>query len=112
MTKFDLKQFLTENKLTKESKALNEWDDESIQAYADAQGQAYGQKTFPDGFSVLDFFAGALPQSYEEAKMKANQAGYGLPATLFDQAAMMAADGESEEIVEMEAMKKPVNKMK
>ena len=44
--------------------------------------------------------------------MRANQAGYSLPATLFDQAAMMAADGESEEIVEMEAMKKPVNKMK
>lgn len=100
MSKFNLKQFLTENKLTSTTKALNEWDDESIQAYADAQGKAYGQKTFSDGFSVLDFFGGALPQSYEEAKMKANQAGYSLPTRLFDQAAMMAADGESEEIVE------------
>lgn len=88
------------SKLTRESNAVNEWDGESIQAYADAQGKAYGQKTFSDGFSVLDFFGGALPQSYEEAKMKANQEGYILPTSLFDQAAMMAADGESEEIVE------------
>lgn len=54
-------------------------------------------RKFTDAFSVLDFFGGALPDSYEDAKMEANQAGYDLPTSMYDEAAMMAADGESNE---------------
>lgn len=57
-------------------------------------------KQFPDAFSVLDFFGGSLPVSYESAKMEANQAGYDLPSSLYDEAAMMAADGEMDEEAE------------
>ena len=51
-------------------------------------------KKFNDGFAVLDFFGGSLPLSYESAKMEANQAGYELSTSLYDEAAMMAEDGE------------------
>lgn len=54
-------------------------------------------KKFPDGFSVLDFFGGSLPDSYESARMEASQAGYDLPSSLYDEAAMMAQDGETDE---------------
>jgi hypothetical protein len=57
-------------------------------------------KQFADAFSVLDFFGGALPDSYTDAKMEANQAGYDLPSSLYDEAAMMAADGEMDEEAE------------
>jgi hypothetical protein len=50
-------------------------------------------KKFRDAFSVLDFFGGSLPDSYESAEMEARQAGYELSAELFDEAAMMAQDG-------------------
>jgi hypothetical protein len=53
-------------------------------------------KKFSDAFSVLDFFGGSLPDSYESAKMEAKQAGYELSFQLFDEAAMMAQDGETD----------------
>jgi len=53
-------------------------------------------KKFRDAFSVLDFFGGSLPDSYESAKMEAKQAGYELSFQLFDEAAMMAQDGETD----------------
>ena len=53
-------------------------------------------KKFTDAFSVLDFFGGSLPDSYESAEMEAKQAGYELSAQLFDEAAMMAQDGETD----------------
>lgn len=54
-------------------------------------------KKFPDGFSVLDFFGGSLPDSYESARMEAAQAGYELSTAMYDEAAMMAQDGETDE---------------
>jgi hypothetical protein len=57
-------------------------------------------KKFSDAFSVLDFFGGSLPDSYESAKMEATQAGYDLPASLFDEAEMMAQDGEPDYLME------------
>lgn len=42
---FDLRKFLSENKLTTTSKAITEkWDDKSVKAYADAMSVAYGNK--------------------------------------------------------------------
>lgn len=54
-------------------------------------------KQFRDAFSVLDFFGGSLPEDYNSAKMEAAQAGYELPSSLYDEAAMMAQDGENDE---------------
>lgn len=41
---FDLRKFLTENKLTTTSKAITEWDDQSVKDYADAMSTAFGNK--------------------------------------------------------------------
>lgn len=54
-------------------------------------------KKFHDSFSVLDFFGGSLPNSYESARMEAAQAGYDLSTEMYDEAAMMAQDAETDE---------------
>lgn len=54
-------------------------------------------ETFRDAFSVLDFFGGALPQIYHKAKTAAQAEGYDLPMDLWQEALMMAADGEEPE---------------
>jgi hypothetical protein len=59
-----------------------------------------GFKKFSDAFSVLDFFGGALPNDYNKARAAANKAGYDLPTSLYDQAAHMAQDGETEDLHE------------
>ncbi len=41
---FDLRKFLTENKLTSTAKAITEWDDKSVKDYADAMSTAFGNK--------------------------------------------------------------------
>ena len=41
---FDLRKFLTENKLTSVAKNINEWDDKSVKDYADAMSKAFGNK--------------------------------------------------------------------
>lgn len=51
-------------------------------------------KKFDDALSVLDFFGGSMPISYDSAKMEAAQAGYRLLSSLYDEAVMMAEDGE------------------
>jgi hypothetical protein len=55
---------------------------------------------FSDAFSVLDFFGGALPNDYNKARAVASKAGYDLPTSLYDQAAQMAQDGETEDLHE------------
>ena len=55
-------------------------------------------KKFSDAFAVLDFFAGALPNDYNKAHAAAKKAGYDLPTSLYDEAAMMAQDGENENL--------------
>jgi hypothetical protein len=50
--------------------------------------------TFRDAFSVLDFFGGALPHSYNKAKTAALDRGYELPMDLWQEALMMSLDGE------------------
>jgi hypothetical protein len=57
-------------------------------------------KKFSDAFSVLDFFGGALPNDYNKAHAAASKAGYDLPRSLYDEAAMMAQDGENENLQE------------
>jgi hypothetical protein len=57
-------------------------------------------KKFPDAFSVLDFFGGALPNDYNKAHAAAKKAGYDLPTSLYDEAAHMAQDGENENLHE------------
>ena len=57
-------------------------------------------KKFSDAFSVLDFFGGALPNDYNKARAAASKAGYDLPTSLYDEAAMMAQDGETEDLHE------------
>jgi hypothetical protein len=54
-------------------------------------------KKFNGAFEVLDFFGGSLPISYESAKMEAAQAGYDLPSSLYDEAAMLDQDSEMAE---------------
>lgn len=54
-------------------------------------------ETFRDAFSVLDFFGGALPQIYNKAKAEAQAEGYDLPMDLWQDALMMALDGEESE---------------
>jgi hypothetical protein len=44
MDNFDLKKYLAEGKLTTASKAITEWDDQSIKDYADAMSKAFGNK--------------------------------------------------------------------
>lgn len=41
---FDLRKFLSENKLTTTAKAIKEWDDQSVKDYADAMSTAFGNK--------------------------------------------------------------------
>ena len=41
---FDLRKFLTENKLTSVAKNISEWDDKSVKDYADAMSKAFGNK--------------------------------------------------------------------
>lgn len=41
---FDLRKFLSENKLTTTAKVIKEWDDKSVKDYADAMSTAFGNK--------------------------------------------------------------------
>jgi hypothetical protein len=41
---FDLRKFLTENKLTSVAKNINEWEDKSVKDYANAMSTAFGNK--------------------------------------------------------------------
>ena len=52
------------------------------------------RETFKDWFSVLDFFGGALPHSYNKAKAAANERGYDLPMELWQEALTMSLEGE------------------
>lgn len=61
------------------------------------------EKEFPDAFSVLDFFGGALPQAYNVAKREAGKAGYNLSMNLWHDALMMSMDGEDGEMYEATA---------
>lgn len=41
---FDLRKFLSENKLTTTAKVIKEWDDKSVKDYAGAMSTAFGNK--------------------------------------------------------------------
>jgi hypothetical protein len=54
-------------------------------------------KPFRDAFSVLDFFGGSIPNTYESARMEAAQAGYELSDELYTEAAYLEEEGEPED---------------
>jgi hypothetical protein len=54
------------------------------------------REEFRDWFSVLDFFGGEIPGSYNKAKREALDAGYDLPMDLWQEALMNSLDGNSD----------------
>jgi hypothetical protein len=69
-------------------------------------------KKFQDVFSVLDFFGGSIPNTYESARMEAAQAGYELSDELYTEAGWMEEEGEPEDYGMYEATEAEVAQRK